>query len=77
MAVNFIVGEARYKYEIIFDNKVVYHEVLKCQPFDALREHMVYERETNKDSLVSTMKWGDRYRSATNTRILSGNLLHN
>lgn len=77
MVVNFIVGEARYKYEIIFDNKVIYHEVLKCQPFDALREHMVFERETNKDSLLSTMKWGDRYRSTTSTRILSGNLLHN
>lgn len=77
MAVNFIVGEARYKYEIVFDNRIVYHEVLKCQPFDAVREHTVYERETNKETLVSTMKWGDRYRSTTSARILSGNLLHN
>ena len=77
MTVNFIVGTARYNYDITFDNKVVYHEILKCQPFDALREHTVYERETDKDTLVSTMKWGEKYRSVINTRILSGNLLHN
>ncbi len=77
MKVNFIVGESKYMYEVEFDNRVVYHELLKCQPFDASREHLVYDRSTNKESLVASIKWGDRYRSVKNTGILSGNLLHN
>lgn len=77
MSVNFIVGEARYYYEVEFDNKVVYSELLKCQPFNALKEHTVYQRKTNIDSMVSSIKWGDNYRSVVNTRILSGNLLYN
>lgn len=75
--VNFIVGEAKYCYEVEFDNKVVYREVLDCHPFAALKEHNVFKRFTDNESLVSTMKWGDKYRSASNTRILSANLLHN
>lgn len=77
MKVNFIVGESKYMYEVEFDNRVVYHELLKCQPFDASREHLVYDRSTNKESLVASIKWGERYRSVKNTGILSGNLLHN
>lgn len=75
--VNFIVNELRYKYSVAFDNSVVYDEVLKCQPFDAYKEHMVFERMTDASSLLSSMKWGEKYRSVVNTRIISGNLLHN
>ncbi len=75
--VNFIVGEVKYMYEVEFDNSVIYRELLKCHPFDALKEHTVYERTTNKDSLLSSIKWGERYRSGLNTRVLSVNLLHN
>lgn len=74
---NFIVGDAKYMYAVEFDNKIVYREILKCLPFDALREHTVYERTTDEAKLVSKMKWGEKYRSVINTRILSGNLLHN
>lgn len=77
MVVNFIVGTSRYMYETEFDNRIVYHETLKCQPFEALREHIVYERFTDENSLVSTMKFGEKYRSANAARILSGNLIHN
>lgn len=77
MSVNFIVGEVRYFYEVTFDNKIVHSEVLKCQPFDAQKEHTVYQRTTEMESLVSSFKWGDNYRSVENTRILSGNLLYN
>lgn len=77
MRVNFIVGDNKYFYESEFDNKTVYHELLKCQPFDASRDHTVFERFTDETTLVSSMKWGEKYRSANATRILSGNLLHN
>ena len=77
MKVNFIVGELKYYYEVEFDNKIVYRELLKCQPFDAIREHTVYQRMTDEKSFVSSVKWGEKYQSVVNTRILSGNLLHN
>lgn len=75
--INFLVGDTKYYYEVTFDKQIVYHELLKCHPFDALKEHTVFERNTNKESLLATIKWGEKYRSASNARILLGNLLHN
>lgn len=77
MKVNFIVGESKYMYEVEFDNRVVYHELLKCQPFDASREYLVYERSTDKESLVASIKWGKGYCSAKNNKFLLSNLIHN
>lgn len=77
MKVNFIVGESKYMYEVEFDNRVVYHELLKCQPFDALKEHLVYERSTDKENLIGIIKWGKGYCSTKNNKILTTNLLHN
>lgn len=77
ISINFIAGEARYNYELSFDKRVIYKELLKCQPFDALREHKVFERVTDKETLFSTFKWGEKYRSSKNNDLLSINLLHN
>lgn len=77
MKVNFIVGKSKYMYEVEFDNRVVYHELLKCQPFNALEEHLIYRRSINKKSLASSIKWGKGYCSTKNNKILSNNLLHN
>lgn len=77
MIVNFIVKDIKYYYEVSFDNNVIYNEVLKAQPFEAFKEHTIYVRETDKQSLFSTLKWGEKYRSVSNTRALTPNLLHN
>lgn len=77
MIVNFIVGEAKYQYTVIFDNKVIYSESLKCQPFDVIREHTVYERTTDESTFVSAVKFGEKYRSISDQRALQMNLLHN
>lgn len=77
LSVNFIVGEHRYSYQVEFDNKLVHNELLMRAPVTGGKEHKVYERNTAPENLVSTISWGDKYRSITNTRILSTNLLHN
>lgn len=77
MTLNFIVGEKKYHYEVKFNNTAVTSEVLLCHPFDSLRAHKIYERSTDLSNMTSSFKWGDNYRSAVNTRILQGNLLHN
>ena len=75
--INFIVGESKYRYEISFNNLFIHSELLYCLPFDSKREHKVFERETDSGSMVSTLIWGDKYKSAKNNAILSGNLLYN
>ena len=73
--VNFICGEAKYHYEICFNNKMVCHEILRCQPFEK-REHKVFERNTDMSTLVSSIVTGSGYKSAEIQR-LTTNLLHN
>lgn len=75
--INFIVGDSKYRYEISFNNLFIHSELLYCLPFDSKREHKVFERETDYESMVSSLIWGDKYKSAKNTAILSANLLYN
>lgn len=77
MIVNFLCGEQKYNYEVHFNNKVIIYELLKKHPFGKLRAHTVYERKTDLSSNVSTIKWGEKYKSVSNTRDLSSNLIHN
>lgn len=77
LIVNFLYGEQKYRYEVKFNNQMVDYELLQCHPFNSLRPHTVYERVTDTDNLVSSIKWGSKYTSASNTRDLSINLLHN
>ena len=77
MIVNFLCGEQKYYYEVHFNNKAVTYELLKKHPFGNLREHKVFERNTDLASGVSSIKWGDNYRSASNSRDLGSNLIHN
>lgn len=77
MAVNFICEGKKYHYEIVFNNHVVLYELLQCQPFDKLRGHLVYERKTDGNSMLSTLKWGSNYPMASAVKELNVNLLHN
>lgn len=77
MIVNFICDDKKYRYEVRFNNNYVDYEILQAQPFGELRPHKVYERFLDKETMVSQIKWGDKYRSASNTRDLIINLLPN
>ncbi|MBR4265940.1 MAG: ATP-binding protein [Bacteroidales bacterium] len=77
MIVNFLCGEQKYRYEVHFNNEFVTWESLQRHPFGELRQHKVYERVTDIKSGLSTIKWGDKFRSNVNTRALNVNLLHN
>lgn len=77
MVVNFICGEQKYRYEVHFNNAMVTYELLQRHPFGELRAHKVFERTTDVQSGVSTVKWGDKFRSNASTRALNNNLLHN
>lgn len=78
MVINFICGEAKYHYEVCFNNTLVCHELFSCLPFDKSREHKVFERETDKESLVSTISVGLNYSGiSTEVKKLTTNLLHN
>lgn len=76
MAVNFLLGEARYSYKVVFNPQYVRSERLDCQPFDALRPQNVFERTLDVDTMTSAIKWGENYRSTAN-RTLVDNLLPN
>lgn len=77
MIVNFLCGNQKYTYEVHFNNRAVTYELLKKHPFGELRPHTVYERTLNIESEVSYIKWGDRYRSESNSRYLRPNLIQN
>lgn len=77
MAVNFLCGEQKYRYEVHFNNEMITAESLQRHPFGELRPHKVFERTTDKDTRLSSIKWGDKFRSNANTRDLNINLLHN
>lgn len=76
--INFLCGESKYHYEISFNNNMVCKEALRCHPFDELREHKVFERHTNKESLVSFISLGSKYlKNSAEIQKLTTNLLHN
>lgn len=77
MKINFICEKKKYCYEVHFNNDIVKQESLTAHPFGELRAHKVYERTLNTDTMVSTIKWGEKYRSQANTRNLTINLLPN
>lgn len=77
MTVNFICDEKKYHYEAVFNNKFVRSELLKCQPFDKSRPHVVFERSTDENSLMAKVKWGSNYPMASVARAMNVNLLHN
>lgn len=77
MTVNFICGERKYHYETVFNNQMVAYELLQCQPFDSLRAHRVYERKTDGNTMLSTVKWGSNYAMSSAMQSLKVNLLHN
>ncbi|MCQ2294672.1 MAG: hypothetical protein MJZ67_03365, partial [Bacteroidales bacterium] len=73
---NFICDEKRYYYRLELNNTFVRNEQLRCQPFGAKKDHAVFERTTDESSLVSAIKWGEKYASAE-ARKLQLNLTHN
>ena len=77
MIVNFICKDRKYHYVAKFNNHMVMSELLQCQPFDKLRAHLVYERRTDENTMVSTVKWGGNYPIASAVQNLNANLLHN
>jgi len=77
MIINFICGERKYRYEVHFTNETVSYELLQAHPFGEMRAHKVYERTLDNETMVSDIKWGEKYRSASNARDLIVNLLPN
>lgn len=78
METNFICGNQRYCYEVHFDNHVVAYELLRAYPFGQRSvARKVYEKKIDTGTMVSQIVWGDKYKSLTNTRDLSVNLLPN
>lgn len=77
MIVNFICGEKKYHYEVVFNNQMVLSELLQCQPFDKLRQHLVYERHTDENTMMASVKWGGNYPMASTGKDINVNLLHN
>jgi len=81
MTVNFICEDSAYCFNVIFNNDYIQYERLTRHPFDALRPHVVYERNTNIETLVSSIKWGEynnkKYGSVSGLRDINVNLLHN
>ena len=75
--INFICGESKYHYEIRFNNNMVCNELLRCHPFGELREHKVFERNTDKETLFSSITIGTNYKNSLEIKNLTTNLLHN
>lgn len=77
MTVNFICEGKKYQYETVFNNQMISYERLQCHPFGKLRGHLVYERKTDVDTMLSTVKWGSLYPMSSVVKSLKVNLLHN
>ncbi len=77
MIINFVCGEQKYRYEVHFNNEMVTSESLSRHPFGDLRPHKVFDRNTDVTTGVSSIKWGDKFKSNSYTRDLTVNLLHN
>lgn len=77
LVLNFLCGDQKYRYEVHFNNEMVTSEQLQRHPFGELRSHKVFERSTDIGSGVSSIKWGEKFRSTANSRDLGINLIHN
>lgn len=77
MIVNFICGEQKYRYEVHFNNEMVSSESLLRHPFEEKRPHKVFSRTTDTNTGISSIKWGDKFKSKSYTRDLTVNLLLN
>lgn len=75
MKVSFIFNESLYQYKVIFNNLSVISESLFSTPFGK-PSHKVYIRSTDIEKNVSTVVWGDKYKSAV-LKELNVNVLHN
>ena len=76
--INFLHNEAKYHYEIRFNNDMVCYELLRCHPYDDLREHKVFERITDNNSMLSSISLGQKYmKYSQEINKLTTNLLHN
>jgi len=74
--INFLCDEKKYCYEVHFNNDMVTYEQLRCNPYDKIREHKVFERTTDRDTLFSTINTGSTYAKGQMEK-LTTNLLHN
>ena len=78
MIVNFLCAESKYHYDVCFNKNMVCHEILYCHPFGELREHKVFERFTDTETLLSTITLGSKYtKNISEIQKLTTNLLHN
>lgn len=76
ISINIICDEKKYYYCVVLNNTLIRSEQLRCQPFGAKKDHLVFERTTDEASLVSAIKWGEKYTSAEARKLLV-NLTHN
>ncbi len=76
MTVNFLCSNTKYEYSIKFNNRYISFEELKAHPFGNLREHIVFRRSLDSESMVSDIQWGSKYKSAS-ANDLKVNLLPN
>lgn len=78
MTANFLCGNRKYRYSVVFNNDMVVSEDLDCIPFGEKEEHKVFQRTTDKTSLVSYIKYGEKYaEDEPELQKLVTNLLHN
>lgn len=72
---NFVCEDKKYQYRIEMNNKFVRREELHCKPFGG-KTHLVYQRTTDDEGVVSAVKWGGKYASAE-ARKMKVNLMPN
>lgn len=78
MVLNFLCLESKYNYEVCFNKNMICKEVLRCHPFGDSRDHKVFERSTNKETLIASIEMGQKYQKYNSEiRSLKTNLLHN
>ncbi|MBP5341216.1 MAG: ATP-binding protein [Bacteroidales bacterium] len=76
--VNFLCNNSKYRYEIIFNNDLIVYEKLNRTPFGIHTDHLVFERNTNKKTMLSKIMLGDQYKNnQKEIDKLTTNLLHN
>lgn len=77
ITLNFLCNDRKYCYYICFNNKFIKSESLTCQALTDLRAHKVFDRTTDIADEFSTIKWGEKYKSISNSRDLEVGLLPN
>ena len=78
LIVNFICGEFHYRYYVMFNNEIIVEETLTCKRIDGGELETVFERTTNKETRVSSIKLQNGYiRFAGEFDKMLTNILHN